>query len=260
MKIQFKSSNHFAKEINTNTKQVTGIFSVFGVPDMVGDTIFPGAFRDTLLQGVSKIFHLWSHNLSIPPTAVVERIQELGVNDLPPSVRERVPNATGGIEVTRRYIDTELANDVFQAIASGAPLQMSFGFYLSEGDYQYNIATGGMDIYKLQLVETSDVIFGANPHTAANAANKAGSRNSKEDQDRLNEIARLIHELGGRYMDPSEDERGRGTNQTDQTDEQEDTFVVALFGKDEESSLSREHLETRIETVRKLLKYQHYFI
>ncbi|NJL55133.1 hypothetical protein HC928_08050 [bacterium] len=61
-------------------------------------------------------------------------------------------------------------------------------------------------------------------------------------------------------MDPSGDERGRGTNQTDQTDEQEDTFVVALFGKDEESSLSREHLETRIETVRKLLKYRHYFI
>ncbi|NJL55134.1 hypothetical protein HC928_08055 [bacterium] len=69
----------------------------------------------------------------------------------------------GGIEVTRRYIDTELANDVFQAIASGAPLQMSFGFYLSEGDYQYNITTGGMDIYKLQLVETSDVISGPIP-------------------------------------------------------------------------------------------------
>ncbi len=207
---EYKNSLLMPSMIEERT--VTGIFSVFGNIDSYSDVIFPGAMSKTMRERGDRILHLWQHDMEQPPIAVIESIREVSRNQLPAETLVRAPDATGGAEVTRRYLDTPRANEVLTAIRGGSPLEMSFAFNAMIYDYQERAdAPLGVvrNLREIRLLETSDALFGANSATVARRslpittlleavklAVKAGARHSTRDVQLINNIAEAALELG----------------------------------------------------------------
>lgn len=237
----FKSSPQFVKEING--RQVTGVFSVFGVRDRIGDIVHPGAFAKTIQERGGSIFHLWQHDFMNPPVASIDLIREIGRDELPEAVLAKYPEATGGAEVTRTYLNTLRGNEVLESIVAGVPLQMSFGYDTIKSDPGISFLDGVPvnNLRELRLWETSDVLWGMNSATTASKEDfadtplsllllqvsaalenmKAGSRNNAEDLARINRIAQLAVELGAnnvQMITADEDEM--------EDDEKSETAVV----------------------------------
>lgn len=211
---ELKAAPHYVKAINGRT--VTGIFSVFGNRDSYDDIIYAGSFLKTIRERGSKILHLWQHDTDEPPIARVESLREIGRAELPQSVQLEYPDATGGCEVTRTYLETPRANEVFTNLKAEVPLQMSFMFEMvkwesiedDESNWGYT-----RHIRELRLWETSDVNWGANPATIASkragmlgldlagidralTSYKAGQRHSAADVALINSIHQSIVDLG----------------------------------------------------------------
>lgn len=217
---EFKAGPFVVKSIEGRT--VTGIFSVFGVLDTQWDIIHPGAFLKTIRERGDRAFHMWQHDFWNPPTAVIRELREIGVEELPDSIRAEWPEATGGVLVKREYLDTLRGNEILTALKAGAPLQMSFGYDPVRYDFEEVEDLGRIrHLREVRLWETSDVLWGANSATVANTAalsvpfetlllqleqhvnamagagaGKEGRRSAAADQERINTIARLVVELG----------------------------------------------------------------
>lgn len=148
-------------------RAVTGLFSVFGNIDSYGDIVTPGAFTKTFSDRGGEIFHLWQHDFESPAIAVVKDLRELRQDELPDSVKSSHPDATGGAEVTREYLDTPRGNEIMAGLNAGVPYKMSFAFD------PVKIAMTEQDDQKVRLLrevriyETSDVLWGANDATVA---------------------------------------------------------------------------------------------
>lgn len=193
----------------------TGVCAVFGNIDSYGDRIMPGAFRKTISEGKNRVKHLWNHDFSSPPTAVVTELRELTREELPPEVLDYAPDATGGLLVSREYLATEDGETVLQGIDAGAITEMSFGYdvisyeMVSEGDQTVR------NLKEVRLYDTSDVLWGANEATVAAGAKhqlplgilaqslfalaaeaKAGRRNAGSDLQLINAIHQATLELG----------------------------------------------------------------
>lgn len=167
-----KTGPQYTKTISGRT--VTGVFSVFGNVDSYGDVIHPGAFVNTMRQRQGKLVHLWQHDMSSPPIAKITGIRELSRAELPAAIRQEAPEATGGAEVTREYLDTPRGNEVLAVLKSGAPLQMSFAFNTVRYDFEERRSGDQVrNLRELELMETSDVLWGANAATLA--VRRAGS-------------------------------------------------------------------------------------
>lgn len=176
MERQFKSIPQFVKSVEGRT--VTGICAVFGNIDLGRDRIWPGAFAKTISEGRGRFKHLWNHGQDgwdyfvTPPIAAIRSLREVGREELPESVTAFAPEASGGLEVTREYLDTERGNEVLKAIEAGAGLEMSFGYDPIKWDYQ-TINQGTIDekrvreLREVRLWDTSDVNWGMNPATSA---------------------------------------------------------------------------------------------
>jgi hypothetical protein len=163
---------------------------------------------------------------------VIKSIREVTRDELPEAVLERAPNATGGVEVTREYLENERANAVFEAVAKGASDEMSYGYDPLVFDFSTVGEETIRNIREVRLWEISDVLFGANPATdgvklfmppemllmhvnAYLKAHKAGQRHSSRDIELINQIAQATIDLGATNIqlveadDPDdEDEEG----------------------------------------------------
>ena len=211
---ELKAAPQYTKSIDGRT--VVGIFSVFGNRDQYDDIIERGSFNKTIRERGTKILHLWQHDCDEPPIARVESLREIGLNDLPPQLRAQYPDATGGCEVTRTYLDTERANEVFTNLAANIPLQMSFMFdCVKWNSVEDEASAWGYTRYiqEVRLYETSDVNWGANPATIASkragafsvtlesleralTGYKAGSRHSASDMKLINSMHSALLNLG----------------------------------------------------------------
>lgn len=170
--MDFKTIAHGTKAIDDRT--VTGIFAVHGNIDDGGDRSHPGAFADYAVNGRNRVVHLWNHGGGMfergmsPPIATVTGIREISGDDLPEAVKAFAPDATGGAEVTRTYLDTDRGNEILAGIKAEAITEMSYAYDVVEwknvktddGDYI-------RDIFKMKLYDTSDVNWGMNPATLA---------------------------------------------------------------------------------------------
>lgn len=208
-----KSVPHHVKEISGRT--VTGVFAVFGNLDSYNDRIWPGAFLTTFAQRGSKALFLWQHGFDTPPTAKITNLREIGRDELPPAVLDAAPDATGGAEVTREYLDTPRGNEVLSLLKADVPLQMSFGYDAVRYDFEEDPNAKYewdkiRNLREIRLWEVSDVLWGANDATVASKATlpldflvkqfqlylKAGARHSANDVKLLNDIHRAAVELG----------------------------------------------------------------
>lgn len=167
--MEYKAIQLETKEIADDGRTVTGISAVFGNIDFTGDRLHRGAFKKTLKESAGKFRHLWQHDMAQPPTAVIKELTEVGVSGLPDSVREKFPDATGGLMVVRKYLDTPRGNEILAGITSGAIGEMSFAYDALKYDFEQDKETGLQirNLREVRLYETSDVLWGANPATVA---------------------------------------------------------------------------------------------
>lgn len=195
---------------------VTGVFAVHGNVDDYGDISHPGSFTKTIAERGAKVKYMWNHDLwGGPPTAKVQSLREITRDELPPSVLQAAPDATGGVEVVREYLSTANADAVFEAVKAGAVDELSYGYDALKYDYMDINGRQVRNLREVKLWEVSDVIFGANPATAASkllglspydillkqieahiAAVKAGARHSSADVKAINAIHRAVVDLG----------------------------------------------------------------
>lgn len=215
-----KSAPHIVKDISGRT--VVGISSVFGNLDSYDDISMPGSFAKTIRERGPKVYHLWQHDTTQPAIAVIERLQEVGRDALPKETQDAYPEALGGLEVARTYLEHGLAGWVFDGLSKGVPYEMSYMYdplayeYVAREDVGRTVRL----LYEQRLWETSDVLWGANSATVASKAaaldldplpldlvrgqlerwlvraQKAGARNSTSDLALINEIHALAVQLG----------------------------------------------------------------
>jgi len=151
-------------------RRVAGFASVFGNIDLGADRIQKGAFKKTIKEGMNHIRHLWQHKFSDPPIAVINNLEEVSRAKLPDIIKEKYPEATGGLLVEREYLDTPRGEEVLQGILKGAIMEMSFGFDPIKYDFEEVDKGKGQlvrNLRELRLWDTSDVNWGMNPATVA---------------------------------------------------------------------------------------------
>ena len=163
--MEYKVAPHFLKEISDRT--VTGFFAIHGNVDAGGDRSHPGAFADIAIAGRTRVKFLWQHDSDAPPIAVVKAVREVTAAELPESVKGYAPDATGGVEVVREYLDTPRGNEVLAGIRAGAVDEMSYAYDITS----YKITntddgTSVRELYGVRLWDISDVNWGMNPATA----------------------------------------------------------------------------------------------
>jgi HK97 family phage prohead protease len=236
------------KEVSGRT--VTGVASVLGNRDDYGDIIWPGAYAKTIQEGRRRMRHFWQHSWSDmlttpePPTAVIDDIREVGRGELPDSVLSAAPDALGGLLVTRTYLNTLRGNEILEGIKAGAITEMSIGYEAIVFDYdESDDGRQVRNLREIRLLETSDVIWGANAATVASknmpplgtildaleGYAKAGRRNNEDDQRRINDICRLAYELGADYApDMPDDDDDRWKAQSPMEAEPEHSHVPPL--------------------------------
>lgn len=165
--MEYKSMEMFTKQIEDRT--VTGFASIFGNIDSYGDIVHNGAFKKTIQENGDRVRHLWMHDLWSPPTAAIKELREVGKRDLPKELKEKYPQATGGLLVIREYLDTPRGNEILSGIKSDAIREMSFGYDTVK--WEIEESDDGKDyirhLKELRLWDTSDVNFGANQATVA---------------------------------------------------------------------------------------------
>lgn len=175
--IEYKNQKALAVGIEGRT--VTGIFCVHGhVDDGDGwysrDRSHPNVFGDFKDRGRQRVVHLWQHQSSEPPTAVINELFEVARADLPPAVLDYAPDATGGTGVKRTYLETPRGNEVLAGLQAGAICEMSYAYEVVRWDMEKqpeeSRAVPIRNIYQATLFDTSDVTWGMNPATSADGS------------------------------------------------------------------------------------------
>jgi HK97 family phage prohead protease len=161
------------KDIGEDGRTVTGFAAVFGNIDHGADRLHRGAFRKTLQERQGQIKHLWQHDMWQPPIALVKEVSEVGREELPETVQVKWPEASGGLRVVRRYLDTPRGNEILAGVVSGALTEMSFGYDPVKFDFE-DVPGDTMhpplkvrNLREVKLYETSDVLWGMNGATVA---------------------------------------------------------------------------------------------
>lgn len=162
-----KAGPQFTKEITD--RLATGIFMVHGNIDDGQDRSHPGALADYKVDGRDRTRFLWAHDASQPPVAVIKSIRELSRAELPPAVLSYAPDATGGAEVVREYLDTPRGNEVLAGLKAGAIQEMSYAYEISSYSFTEDDDSGKTirELTGLKLFDISDVNHGMNNSTLA---------------------------------------------------------------------------------------------
>lgn len=164
--MEFKLTPTFKQDVEDRT--VTGLCAVMGNVDLGKDRIAPGAFTKTILENRKNFRHLWQHDADSPPIATILDIKEIGKSALPSDLTAEYPDASGALQVTRKYLDTPRADEVLSGIKDSAINGMSFA-YDPVRTQRTKAADGTMirDLLELKFYESSDVNWGMNPAARA---------------------------------------------------------------------------------------------
>ncbi len=142
-------------EMEDERGMFSGYASKWGGVDSYGDTILPGAFRETLTKAMPKMF--WNHEWNMPIGKwTVAKEDSVGLfvkGELTPDLGQ--------------------ADDVYSALKHGTLDGLSIGGYLKTGDYTETDA--GRTIHKWStLMEISPVVFPADAGAKIDLASVKG--------------------------------------------------------------------------------------
>jgi hypothetical protein len=185
-------------------RTVTGIFCVHGNVDdgdgwtSSGDRSHPGLFGDFTVDGRKRAVFLWQHRMGDPPIATIDRLFEVSKADLPAPVKLYAPDATGGVAVTRTYLETPRGNEVLAALKAGALSEMSYAYDPTRWDLEKqdgeDYTPPVRNIYEANLLDCSDVNLGMNPATSAD-----GSKNGIPLSLEHDAVLAAVHAYIDRY-------------------------------------------------------------
>lgn len=152
---------------------VDHLFSVYGVIDEGLDRVHPGAFLKTVRERGASIKVLDTHNSSSVMSVLGKPLEfyEISREQLPPKVRERYPEATGGMVARVQYfLDTEEGRGAFLRIKNGGLTESSFAYDVIRKDYteekRGEKTVRVRELRELKLYDVSPVVYGMNPATA----------------------------------------------------------------------------------------------
>ena len=170
--MEYKHVQTLAEIDASDPRTIKGFGAIIGNLDSGNDRIWPGAFRKTIKEQGGRIRHLWQHDFTQPPVAKVTDIREVKLAELPSELVKAFPEATGGLLVTRQYLDTPRGNEVLANIQSGAVDEMSIGYDPVKFDFEEKEGNGDgamlgagiiRNLREIRLWDTSDVNWGMNP-------------------------------------------------------------------------------------------------
>lgn len=161
--MEYKSMPYAVKEIQDRT--VIGIAAVHGNVDSGGDKSWPGSFADITVDGRMRAVFLWMHDSSSPPTAAINYVKEVPRASLPQKVLAYAPEATGGVEVSRTYLETERGNEILTNLRAGALNEMSYAYDAIQYDFEDIDGQTVRNLRKVEIFDFSDVAWGMNPAT-----------------------------------------------------------------------------------------------
>lgn len=126
-------------KFDDSARTIEGYASVFGGVDSYGDTVMPGAYKDTIADRERPVRMRWNHWGPVIGKWVEIREDEKGLY-----VRGEL---TPGHSV---------AENVYASLKHGAVDGLSIGYYLPEDGFEKN-DHGGYDLSRVELIEISVV-------------------------------------------------------------------------------------------------------
>lgn len=186
-----KSFPVWIKRIDAATGIVDAIVAVIGNIDYGDDIIHPGAFTKTITERGLDVRVLDNHNAWSIMDVVGKPllIREVGIDELPPELLTKYPDATGGLFTTTQYLmKTPEGFGAFERIATEAITEYSIGFQIIKQDYETVESDEGTreirNIREIKLFEYSPVIWAMNPATQTISSAQEPDINSKAmDED-----------------------------------------------------------------------------
>lgn len=167
--IEHKSISEGVKAIEDRT--VIGIATVFGVVDDGHDRSHPGSFADTKINGRNRTRFLWQHDSSTPPTAIINYVREVSRDQLPEKVISLASEATGGVEISRTYLNSQRANEVLEGIKAGVIQEMSYAYEVtSHSITEEQDKPPIRELLGLKIFDFSDVQWGMVPYSLADSS------------------------------------------------------------------------------------------
>jgi hypothetical protein len=133
--MEYKALPILTKEIGED-RTIRQLFSIMGNIDDGGDRIWPGAFGKTINERAQRVKVLWQHDSYMPPVGVPVSMEEIGRSDLPDTVKEQYPDATGALLGVVKYLDTPRGNEILAGIRDGAITENSIGYDAIKVDFE----------------------------------------------------------------------------------------------------------------------------
>jgi HK97 family phage prohead protease len=172
-KVEYKRFSSMVTKIDEDQGIVEHIVAVMGNVDLGGDIIHPGAFTKTINERMGKIRVLDNHNSGSVMFALGKPIamREISRNQLPQSVKDEYPEATGALWVTTQFLlTTPEGKGAFERLKMGAIDEWSIGYRALDVDFSAIEAPNGEEITvrnlrTIKLYEYSPVLFAMNPAT-----------------------------------------------------------------------------------------------
>lgn len=207
---EFKSLVIENKQVEGQDRTFDGFAAVIGNVDDGNDRILSGAFLKSIEDDFDRVKHLWQHDFRSPPVAHIEELREVGLDEIPDKIK--VKGGTGALLVRRTYLDTERGNEVLKGIVSGAVNEMSFAFNVKEYEIveeedRYGELFQVRNIKRLQLWDTSDVVWGMNPLTIASKESIFGALLQDVPEDRVSELMEKMRDLLEEFLTESSSEK-----------------------------------------------------
>lgn len=164
----------------TDEGAITGLAWPYSGPDMVGDSIVPGAFGEL----PSTLPILWSH----------DQAQVIGV-------WESIAETAEGLTVKGRLLvnDVARAREVRALIQAGAVTGLSIGFRATQADR----TTKGRTIQALELFEVSAVAIPSHPGARISTIKSADVTTQQSQEDPMTEATTKAAEPAIPAIDPS---------------------------------------------------------
>lgn len=148
---------------------VEHIITVFGVPDKGSppDISHPGSFKKTIQERQDNVLVLDMHNMNSVMNVLGKPlgIEEVDRSQLPDSILEKFPEATGGVKATTKFfLDTPEGAGAFARIKNGGLREWSYGFDALDVDMSTVTYRGkkvrARNLRTIKLYEYSPVLWG----------------------------------------------------------------------------------------------------
>lgn len=168
---------------------IEGFAAIMGVVDWYEEVIDNGAFKKTLHTNRGRIALCWQHNWR-EPIGKPSVLKEVKADKLPDVLREKYPEATGGLYFKSKIVDTRQGRDAKVLIREGVVDEMSIGFDVPKGGL-YDHEDGHVHLKEIELYEISPVTMAAMP--AAVVTEYKGVEPPEPPQVRVEETDDYIH-------------------------------------------------------------------